>query len=422
MNPANSDTQLEPFTIHVSQDVLDDLRARLRATRFAPDPGNDYEVYGLSTGYLKPLVEYWADGFDWRAAEARINGFAHHRVDVGGTPVHFIREPGNGPAPIPLLLMHGWPWTFWDWSKVIRPLADPAASGGDPADAFDVIVPSLPGFGFSTPLASAQESYVSMADRFHTLMTGTLGYEKFAVGGADYGALVGAQLGHKYASSLYGIHLGNEMALGMFSGDRYWDLTGGRTTEGASTEMRADVINFFDTYASHVAVHMLDGQTITHGLNDSPAGMLAWILRRWKKWSDQNGVFEDAFPVDHILTNATIYWVNQAIGSSIRAYKNANLYPWTPSHDRQPSVEAPGSPSSSATPLLSAATRPRTGSPPSRPAAAGSTLTSATSTSTVRAATSGHGKTPARGSTTCAPPTATCGDQARAAETGLPWW
>ncbi|RYE43537.1 MAG: epoxide hydrolase [Hyphomicrobiales bacterium] len=341
MNTNESGRPLERFTISVGQDVLDDLRARLKATRFAPDLDNENEQYGISTSYLKPMVDYWADGFDWRAVEQKLNSFTHHRLDVGGTPVHFIREPGKGPNPIPLLLMHGWPWTFWDWSKVIRPLTDPASFGGDPADAFDVIVPSLPGFGFSTPLTNGKENYISMADRFHTLMTESLGYEKYGVGAGDYGALVGAQLGHKYADSLYGIHQGNEMPTSMFQGDRYWDLTGGLTTEGASPELRADILNFNDTYVSHVVAHMLDSQTLTHGLNDSPVGMLAWILKRWKRWSDQNGLFEDAYPVDHILTNATIYWVNEAIGSSIRAYKNANLYPWTPSHDRQPPIEAP---------------------------------------------------------------------------------
>jgi pimeloyl-ACP methyl ester carboxylesterase len=343
MSTIGESRALERFTISVDQDILDDLRARLRATRFAPDLDNDDEVYGLSSRYIKPLVEYWADGFDWRAAEVKLNSFTHHRIDVGGTPVHFIRERGKGPAPVPLLLLHGWPWTFWDWSKVIRPLADPAASGADRADAFEVVVPSLPGFGFSTPLTNGKENYVSMADRFHTLMTDVLGYQRFAVGAADYGAVVGAQLGHKHSASLYGIHLGNEMPLPLiFQGDRYWDITAGRlTTDGLSPQLRADIITYVNTYASHLAVHMLDGQTITHGLHDSPAGLLAWILRRWKKWSDQNGTFEAAWPVDHILTNATIYWVNDAIGSSIRAYKNGNLYPWRPSHGRQPPVEAP---------------------------------------------------------------------------------
>ena len=187
-----SERRLEPFVVDVKQDVLDDLRSRLRATRFAPDLDNDDGAYGLKTAFPQPIVEYWADGFDWRRVEAELNAYTHHPVDVGGTPVHFIREQGKGPAPIPLLLLHGWPWTFWDWSKVIRPLADPAAFGGDPADAFDVIVPSLPGFGFSTPLTNSQENYASMAGRFHTLMTEILGHERFAVGASDYGALIGA--------------------------------------------------------------------------------------------------------------------------------------------------------------------------------------------------------------------------------------
>ncbi|MQY10799.1 hypothetical protein SRB5_09120 [Streptomyces sp. RB5] len=175
---------LEPFRIHIPQHVLDDLRARLKATRFAPDPENEDETYGLSTSSLRPLVEYWAFGFDWRAAEDRLNAFRQHRLDVDGTPVHFVHEKGRGPAPIPLLLMHGWPWNHHFWHKVVGPLTDPAAHGGHPADAFDVVVPSLPGFGFSTPLKNPRENYVSMADRFHTLMTDVLGYERFGVGAA----------------------------------------------------------------------------------------------------------------------------------------------------------------------------------------------------------------------------------------------
>lgn len=330
------------FVIDVADDVLGDLRSRLNATRWPADLDNEDEFYGISTKYLRGLAEYWADGFDWRAAERRLNAFTHHRVEIDGVPVHFIREPGKGPNPVPIILSHGWPWTFWDWSKVIRPLADPAAFGGDPADAFDVIVPSLAGFGFSTPVGKGDMNFWKMAELWHSLMTETLGYEKYAAGGSDYGALVTSQLGHKHAGSLYGIHLSSEMPLNIFQGERPWDLTGGQMVPpDASAELRASILLFQRTYASHVAVHMLDSQTIAHGLNDSPAGMLAWILQRWKHWSDKNGNFEDVFPRDHILTNATIYWVNQAIGSSVRSYANANRYPWKPSHDRTPLVEAP---------------------------------------------------------------------------------
>jgi pimeloyl-ACP methyl ester carboxylesterase len=334
----NNATALEPFVIDVPDAALEDLKRRLQDTRWARDPDNEDQFYGISTSYLRELVDYWVDGFDWRSAERTINEFDHHRVEVDGVPVHFIREPGNGPAPIPLILSHGWPWTFWFWSKVIRPLADPASYGGDPADAFDVIVPSLAGFGFSTPTAGDMNHW-KMADRWHTLMTDVLGYPKYAAGGADYGSLVTAQLGHKYADSLYGIHLGMDLVPDMFNGETYWSL--GEMSSDAPAELKPELITFYETYSSHVAAHMLDAQTLTHGLNDSPVGMLAWILQRWRKWSDKNGVFEDVFDRDFILTNATIYWVTESIGSSIRSYRNANRYPWTPSHDRTPLIEAP---------------------------------------------------------------------------------
>jgi pimeloyl-ACP methyl ester carboxylesterase len=331
-------TSLEPFVIAVPDEELAALAQRLKATRWASDPHNEDQLYGISTSYLKDLVDYWIDGFDWRAAERKLNEFTHHHVNVDGVPVHFIREPGRGPAPIPIILSHGWPWTFWFWSKVIRPLADPASYGGDPADAFDVIVPSLAGFGFSTPTAGDMNHW-KMAELWNTLMTDILGYPKYAAGGSDYGSLVTAQLGHKYARNLYGIHLGADLPPNMFNGDGYWSL--GEVPDGVTGDMRQEVISFFETYASHVAVHMLDAQTVTHGLNDSPVGLLAWILQRWRKWSDKNGVFEDVFDRDFILTNATIYWVTESIGSSIRSYRNANRWPWQPSHNRTPAIEAP---------------------------------------------------------------------------------
>ena len=312
-------TSLEPFVIAVPEEDLADLTRRLKDTRWARDPRNEDEIYGISTSYLKDLVGYWIDGFDWRAAERKLNEFTHHRVNIDGVPVHFIREPGRGPAPIPIILSHGWPWTFWFWSKVIRPLADPASHGGDPADAFDVIVPSLAGFGFSTPTAGDMNHW-KMAELWNTLMTDVLGYPK-------------------YAGNLYGIHLGADLPPNMFNRDTYWSL--GEVPDGVTGDMRQEVISLFETYASHVAVHMLDAQTVTHGLNDSPAGMLAWILQRWRKWSDKNGVFEDVFDRDFILTNATIYWITESIGSSIRSYRNANRWPWQPSHDRTPAIEAP---------------------------------------------------------------------------------
>lgn len=330
-----------PFTIDVPQDVLDDLTARLRATRFAPDLDNEDEYYGLSTAYLKPLVEYWADGFDWRAAERRLNSHPQYKVEIDGTPVHFIHVRGKGPNPTPLLVLHGWPWPGEFNHPVIGPLTDPAAHGGDPTDSFDVVVPTLPGFTWSSPV-KGDLNYWKIADTLHTLMTDVLGYDTYGSVGSDYGALVNSALGHKYADSIIGLHYGHDLPPGMFQHDRYWDLTGGAPIpEDASPQLRADILKMHSTYASHVAVHMLDGQTLTHGLNDSPIALLAWLVQRWKKWSDKNGDFEQTFSRDFILTQATAFWVTQTIGSSIRMYRNAVRYPWTPVHDRQPTVEPP---------------------------------------------------------------------------------
>jgi len=330
------------YTIDVSQDVLDDLRARLRATRFAQDLDNEQEYYGLSTAYVKPLAEYWADGFDWRAQEKRLNSYDRYKIEIDGAPVQFVYRRGKGPNPVPLLVLHGWPWLGDFNSPVVGPLSDPASYGGDPADSFDVIVPDLPGFGWSTPVERGDLNYWKIADILHTLMTEVLGYEKYGSLGSDYGALVNSALGHKHAESLIGLHYGHDLPPGMFQHDRYWDLTAGAPIpEDASPQLREDILKFHATYASHVAVHMLDAQTLTHGLNDSPVGMLAWLVQRWKKWSDKNGDFDEAFPRDFILTQATAFWATQSIGSSIRMYRNTIRYPWTPSHDRQPVVEAP---------------------------------------------------------------------------------
>jgi microsomal epoxide hydrolase len=330
---------LEPTPIHVPDDVLDDLRRRLSATKWPVDAGNDDGFYGVRRTQLQALVEYWADGFDWRAAERAINAYEHYRVDVGGVPVHFLRKAGVGPRPIPLILSHGWPWTFWHWSKVIDPLADPASYGGDPADAFDVIVPSLPGFGFSTPLTDRPDmNFWKIADVWHELMTEELGFERYAAGGCDVGALVTGQLGHKYADELYGIHIGSGLKLTFFNGDRGWDLSGGNPIPpDLPPIVHNRIVELERRFAAHLATHVLDPSTLGFGLADSPAGMLAWILERWLSWSDGDKVFSD----DDLLTHATIYWAGNAIDTSIRTYANNNRYPWTPSHDRTPTIEAP---------------------------------------------------------------------------------
>ena len=182
-------TNIEPFKINISDEVLNDLTARLKATRFAPDLNNDDMFYGLSTKYMKDLVDHWLNKFDWKKSEKEINSFNQHRIEIEGTPVHFIYERGKGPNPTPIILSHGWPWTFWMWSKVIRQLTDPASFGCDPNQSFDVIVPSPLGFGFSTPLKHGDMNHWKMADIWQRLMTEVLGYEQYAAAGSDYGAL-----------------------------------------------------------------------------------------------------------------------------------------------------------------------------------------------------------------------------------------
>jgi pimeloyl-ACP methyl ester carboxylesterase len=334
---------LTPTPIHVPDEVLADLRRRLELTRWPDDVGNEDWRYGVSRAYLQELVDYWRTGYDWRKAEAAINAYEHYRVDVDGVPVHFMRKPGVGPNPTPLLLTHGWPWTFWHWSKVVDPLADPGAHGGDPAEAFDVIVPSFPGFGFSTPLPNHPDmNFWKVADLWHELMTGVLGHRKYAAAGCDVGSLVTAQLGHKYAGELHAIHIGSGLKLDFFTGDRAWDFSGGRPIPaGLPADVHAQVVALDKRFAVHLAAHVLDPSTLAHGLSDSPAGMLAWILERWVSWSDHGGDIETVFGKDDLLTHATIFWATNSIGTSIRTYANNNRYPWNPSHDRWPVVEAP---------------------------------------------------------------------------------
>jgi pimeloyl-ACP methyl ester carboxylesterase len=195
-------------------------------------------------------------------------------VQVEGVPVHFMHRPGVGPEPTPLILTHGWPWTFWHWSKVIDPLADPGAYGGDPAEAFDVIVPSLPGFGFSTPLPNHPDmNFWKVAGLWHTLMTRTLGYGRYAAAGCDVGALVTGQLRHKYAEALYGIHIGSGQKLTLFNGDRAWDLSGGRPIPyGLPADIHAQIVALEKRFAVHLAAHVLAPSTLAYGLSDSQPG------------------------------------------------------------------------------------------------------------------------------------------------------
>jgi pimeloyl-ACP methyl ester carboxylesterase len=328
----------EAFTIAVPQVVLDDLHDRLARTRFAPEFANDNWQYGTNLGYLRKLIEHWHDRYDWRRVEQEINSFSHYKTELEGIPIHFIHEPGQGPRPIPLILTHGWPWTFWDFNKVIRPLANPAAHGGDPADAFDVVVRSLPGYGFSTPLTTTGINYWRTADLWATLMRDVLGYDKFAAQGGDWGALVTAQLGHKYAERMIGIHVNLLAALSFFGGGEGPKPEDYGPEEAGWLERNR---NFISNEAGYMQLQCTKPQTVAFALNDSPAGLCSWILEKRRTWSDCGGEVERRFSIDELCTTMTLYWVTQSYGTSARYYYEAAHNLWRPSHHRQPVVEAP---------------------------------------------------------------------------------
>ena len=199
--------QAEPFTVAVPDEAIEDLHRRIDNTRFAPDFANEDWRFGMNGEYLQSFLHSWRHEYDWRETEGRINSFNNYQVDFEGVPLHFIHEKGKGPNPMPLILTHGWPWTFWDFEQVIRPLTDPAAFGGDPADAFDVVVPSLPGFGFSTPLRVDGLQTSKGVDMWADLMTDVLGYERFAAAGGDFGAMMSGTLGARYPDRVLGVYV-----------------------------------------------------------------------------------------------------------------------------------------------------------------------------------------------------------------------
>jgi len=304
------------FKVRVPTSALRDLRTRLATTRWPSDlQGAGWEA-GTNLAWLQQLVVHWRDRFDWPAQEAAINGFSHFRADIQGQGVHFIHEHGQGPDPMPIVLTHGWPDSFLRMLKLIPLLTDPAAHGGDAADSFDVVVPSLPGFGFSDAPRSRSLGVDDVADLFAELMTRVLGYRRFAAHGGDIGSGVTEMLARRHGTSMVGIHLTDvpywhlfELAnVGLSSAERDYMAAGQRwqASEGA-----------------YALLQSTRPQTLAYGLNDSPAGLAAWIAEKFRAWSDCGGDVERCFTKDELLTHITLYWVTQTIGSSFLPYRVA---------------------------------------------------------------------------------------------------
>lgn len=339
--------QAQKFVIDITDEALGDLRRRLEQVRLPNDFNNDSWRMGVNRAYLEALVGYWRNDYDWRAEEARINAFDHFRVDLDGMPIHFIHQPGVGPDPQPLIISHGWPWTFWDYAQVIGPLTDPAAFGGSAEDAFSVIVPSLPGFGFSTPLTKPGMNFWRTADVWVRLMRDVLGYSEFFAAGGDFGNLVTAQLGHKYSQHVRGLHLTGAIPLGLFSGDNPLAVGGVNwgfsppATPSENPHLETPTVLRPRPATAHLMVNAMEPQTISYAMHDSPVALLAWLLQRRKWWSDNDGNVEDSFSRDFLLTTTMIYWLTESFSTSARYYAEAIDNPWQASHDGQPVVRSP---------------------------------------------------------------------------------
>jgi pimeloyl-ACP methyl ester carboxylesterase len=310
---------VEAFTINIPQATLDDLHNRLAHTRWPDEIEGAGWDYGTNLDYLKSLVSYWQNQFDWRAQEARLNQFAQFRAEIAGLGIHFIHERGKGPRPLPLILTHGWPDSFFRMYKIIPMLTDPASYGGDPADAFDVIVPSLPGYGFSDRPRERGMNAVRTAELWARLMTDTLGYRRFAAAGGDVGSGVTRFLALAHPDLLVGIHLTDN---GLPANLEIPDLS----------EVEKQYFNAVQQWrlqeGAYAMQHSTKPQTLAYGLNDSPVGLAAWIVEKFRTWGDCDGDVERRFSKDELLTNIMIYWVTETINSSFRMYyENMHMQP-----------------------------------------------------------------------------------------------
>jgi pimeloyl-ACP methyl ester carboxylesterase len=314
------------FTVSVPAGVLDDLRTRLGRTRLPErTPGPKWSA-GTDPDYLRDLLGYWADGFDWHAQERILNGFRHHQVTLDGRRQHFVRVPGvrppSGPAPIPLLLAHGWPSTFTEMLPLVAPLTDPARHGGDPTDAFDVVIPSLPGIAYSEVPADAPLTRPVIADLWKRLMVDVLGYPRFGLYGGDIGGDVAHWIAIRHPDRVVGLHTIHPKVPATADPDR-------PPTPAEHAYLRErEREDEEDGGYSHLQESRPD--TLAAALLDSPSGLAAWIVEKFRAWSDCDGDIERRFSKDALLTIITLYWVTGSIGTSFRTYHDYRHNPQRP--------------------------------------------------------------------------------------------
>ena len=304
-----------PYRYAAPQAALDDLGQRLRRSRWPDALDHNGWQQGFALAPLRQLCDYWASTFDWRAQEQRIFSFPHFRYTAsGGLGIHFIHQRGQGPAPLPLVLTHGWPGSFLEMLDLVPRLADPARFSADPRDAFDVVVPSLPGFGFSDRPQAPGSNLFHAADLWAELMS-ALGYDRFAAQGGDFGASVSTLLGLRHPQRLIGIHLN------YIPGSYRPSLDPPAPPLTPEEEaFRAEATRWADAEGAYSHLQRTYPQTLAYGLNDSPAALAAWILEKFRNWGDCQGNLECHFDRDWLLANVTLYWLTQTIASSTRLY------------------------------------------------------------------------------------------------------
>jgi epoxide hydrolase len=303
--------ELVPFRLDVPQADLDDLRQRLARTRW-PDRETVADwSQGIPLAYVRELCGYWSDTYDWRATEARINALAQYRATVGGLGIHLLHVQSPEPGALPLVLTHGWPGSIVEFLKVVGPLSDPAAHGGNPADAFHVVCPALPGYGWSDKPTEAGWDVTRIADAWDELMLG-LGYARYAAQGGDWGSMVTMALGVQHPDHLAGIHI--NMPIGRPDPATLNDLT------DAEKKTLADMEEHRRWGTGYSKQQSTRPQTLGYGLTDSPAGQCAWIVEKFWAWADCGGHPENVLTRDELLDNVMFYWLPAAGTSSARLY------------------------------------------------------------------------------------------------------
>ncbi len=303
--------QIRPFRIDVSDQVLDDLRRRLRATRWPDRETVDDWSQGIPLGYLQEVCRYWADRYDWRAREAALNRFAQFTTTIDGLEFHFVHQPSAVPGAMPLLITHGWPGSIAEFASVIGPLTDPVAHGGDESDAFSVVCPTLPGFGFSAKPTAAGWNVERIARAWSELMP-RLGYPWFGAQGGDWGGQITTLLGANHADRVLGIHV-NLATVRLGRDER-------EPTDDAERAALAAREYYMVEDSGYSKQQSTRPQTLGYGLNDSPAGQAGWILEKFAAWMDCDRKPENVLSRDQLLDAVMLYWVTASAASSARLY------------------------------------------------------------------------------------------------------